>query len=141
MKKAVLHTDGGARGNPGPAGIGAVLVTEGEEKQTHSRYIGTATNNQAEYEALLAGLDMAAKARVTHMTCYLDSELIVKQLNGQYRVKNVDLKEYYDQVQKIAKHFTEISFHHVRREKNKEADRLVNEAISLHCPSSDRKNR
>lgn len=130
MKKAVLYTDGGARGNPGPAGIGVVLVVEGGEKRTYSRYLGTATNNQAEYEALLAGLNIAVKDGVTHITCNLDSELIVRQLNGEYRVRNAELKVLFQQVQGILTRFSSISFHHVRREQNKEADRLVNEAIS-----------
>ncbi len=129
MKKGTLYTDGGARGNPGPAGIGAVLKVAGEQPHTHSEYIGTGTNNQAEYRALLAGLDMAVNANVQDLVCNLDSELIVKQLNGQYRVKNIDLKTYYDQVQEISERFTKIIFRHVRREENKEADRLVNEAI------------
>lgn len=129
MKQATLHTDGGARGNPGPAGIGVFLQISDGEKIEHAEYIGKATNNVAEYTALLRGLEMAQEKQVNEIKCFLDSELVVKQLNGQYRVKNADLKSIFLQVKTIANTFDSISFVHVRREKNKVADKLVNQAI------------
>lgn len=129
---AKLYTDGGARGNPGPAGIGAVLlpgVGADFAPQKLRRYIGTATNNQAEYQALLAGLEMAAAAGVTELRVFLDSELIVKQLGGQYKVKNADLKPLFAEVLRRTNWFRKISWHHIPREKNKQADKLVNEAL------------
>jgi ribonuclease HI len=131
--KAELFTDGGARGNPGPAGIGAVLRPLSADSlmppQSLRRYIGTATNNQAEYHALLAGLEMAAAAAVTDLKVYLDSELIVKQLRGEYKVKNADLKPLFAEVLRRTNRFSRISWHHIPREKNKSADKLVNEAL------------
>lgn len=129
MKKAVLHTDGGARGNPGPAGIGIFLQIEDEDRIEYGEYIGKATNNVAEYTALLRGLEMAKERNVSAIECYLDSELVVKQLNGQYRVKNADLKAIFLQTKTTANTFESVSFTHVRREKNKIADKLVNQAI------------
>ena len=131
--KAELFTDGGARGNPGPAGIGAVLRPLSADSlikpQSLRRYIGTATNNQAEYRALLAGLDMAITAGVTELKVFLDSELIVKQLRGEYKVKNADLKPLFAEVLRCTNQFSRISWHHIPRQKNKEADKLVNEAL------------
>lgn len=123
-----LHTDGGARGNPGPAGIGYVLKA-GKKTITFGDYIGEATNNQAEYQALVRGLMQARAAGVTDLTCYLDSELIVRQLNGQYRVKNTELKPHFAEVARLARLFNRIAFRHVQRTSNAAADRLVNEAI------------
>ncbi|MBI3255682.1 MAG: ribonuclease HI family protein [Candidatus Andersenbacteria bacterium] len=130
--KATLHTDGGARGNPGPAGIGYVLVVEDKASIFHAGYIGETTNNQAEYQALVAGMKRALKEGVQELACYLDSELVVKQVRGEYRVKNMDLKPWVDEVQALRRQIAKVSFTHVRREKNKAADRLVNEAIDGH---------
>lgn len=130
--KATLHTDGGARGNPGPAGIGYVLRIQDAAETIeieHGEYIGETTNNQAEYKALLAGLRRAQQEGVHEIECYLDSELVVKQLNKEYRVKHEDMKPLYARVQELEKEFDVISYQHVRREKNKDADRLVNEAL------------
>lgn len=129
MKKATLHTDGGARGNPGPAGIGYVLKIEGGKTIDYGDYIGERTNNYAEYMALIRGLEKAKAAKVTDITCYLDSELVVKQLKGEYRVRHQDLSPLYQQVLQLRKAFSHISFHHIRREKNAKADKLVNDAI------------
>ncbi|PIT97977.1 MAG: ribonuclease H [Candidatus Andersenbacteria bacterium CG10_big_fil_rev_8_21_14_0_10_54_11] len=126
--KGVLHTDGGARGNPGPAGIGFVLQI-GRREILAGEYIGETTNNQAEYRALLGGLQRALAEGVTELQCYIDSELVVKQLAGQYRVKDIKLKPLYKQVCELVDRFARVSFTHVRREKNKVADKLVNEAI------------
>lgn len=129
MLRATLHTDGGARGNPGPAGIGFVLAADGEDKYSRGEFLGEATNNQAEYEALLRGMKKALQEGVTHLDCFLDSELVVKQLAGIYRVKNGDLRAIYDKVCDLKGSFERVSFKHVRREKNQEADRMVNLAI------------
>lgn len=128
MKKATLHTDGGARGNPGPAGIGAVLRV-GEDVYEMKRYIGETTNNQAEYQALVMGLEKAKALGLEEVECLLDSELVVKQLNREYRVKDKDLATQFVKVYNLAQGFKKITFRHVFREQNKEADRLVNEAI------------
>jgi len=126
--KAILHTDGGARGNPGPAGIGAVLEI-GQDKKLLKKYIGEATNNQAEYQALILGLGEAKKAGAGEVDCYLDSELVVKQLKREYKVKNQGLAPLFIQVWNLIQQFKKVKFIHVFREDNKEADRLVNEAI------------
>lgn len=130
--KAILYTDGGARGNPGPAGVGYVLWLEDSHEITHAEYIGEATNNQAEYKALRAGMQRASQEKVLELECRLDSELVVRQLNGEYRVKDVDLKPLLKQVSNLASSFEKISFEHIPREKNKKADRLVNQAIDRH---------
>lgn len=95
--KAKLYTDGGSRGNPGPAGIGFVIIAAGKAKIEGKKFIGRATNNQAEYEALLAGVKKAVKEGVLDLDIYMDSELIVRQLLGRYRVKDRSLKILYEQ--------------------------------------------
>lgn len=127
--RATLHTDGGARGNPGPAGIGYVLVLDGGELLEEGAYIGEATNNQAEYTALLRGMERAYTEKVDHLVCYLDSELLVRQLTGRYRVKDAKLKPLFVQAQELRRRFVSVEFHHIVREKNKHADRLVNAAL------------
>lgn len=126
--RATLCTDGGARGNPGPAGIGYVLKI-GTRAVRHGEYIGVATNNQAEYRALIAGLQRAKTEGATELSCFLDSELLVKQLLGEYRVRDADLRPLHGEARSLAERFQRVTFTHVPREKNKEADRLVNEAI------------
>ena len=126
--KAILHSDGGARGNPGPAGIGAVLEIEGNKK-LFKKYIGETTNNQAEYQALLLGLEEALKEKVDEIDCFLDSELVVKQLNREYKVKNKELAPLFVKIFNLSQLFKRITFKHVYREQNKEADKLVNQAI------------
>lgn len=127
--EATLYTDGGSRGNPGPAAMGFVLTIVGREPLCRKEFLGEATNNEAEYRALLAGLAEARRQQVDVIDCFLDSELVVKQLNGLYRVKKYDLKSLYEGVRALAAGFTRISFMHVPREQNKEADKLVNEAL------------
>ncbi len=125
-----LFTDGGARGNPGPAAIGGVIKNEKDETiSVFSRYIGETTNNQAEYQALVFGLSEAAKIKASEVECFLDSELVVKQLNREYRVKDKDLGSLFVKVWNLMQGFKKITFTHIRREKNKEADKLVNEAL------------
>ena len=128
MSKAILHTDGGARGNPGPAGIGAVLEI-GDKKKLFKKYIGEATNNQAEYQALILGLEKAKEFGVEEIECRLDSELVVKQLNREYKVKDKGLSPLFVKIWNLAQGFKKISYKHIFREQNKLADRLVNEAI------------
>lgn len=124
-----LFTDGGARGNPGPAGIGAILFEDDKLIWFESEYIGKATNNYAEYKAILLGLQKTLKIYPdAEIICHLDSELVVKQLNGEYKVKNKPLKILNDKIQDLIVGKT-IIFKHVYREDNKFADKLVN--ISL----------
>lgn len=127
--RAILHSDGGARGNPGPAGVGYVLVFEDGREVTGNDYIGDATNNQAEYKALLSGITRAKKEGVEELECKLDSELVVRQMTGEYRVKDPELKPLAEEVKTLAAGFAQIAFTHVPREENKKADQLVNEAI------------
>ncbi|MFH0856582.1 MAG: ribonuclease HI family protein [bacterium] len=129
-KKIKLYSDGGARGNPGPAGIGAVLKDE-ENKTVEkvSEYIGDATNNQAEYRALIAGLEKAKEIGAEEVDCFLDSELVVKQMRREYRVKDKNLALLFTKVLNLGMGFKKISYTHILRQYNQEADKLVNEAI------------
>ena len=130
MIKLITFSDGGARGNPGPAGIGAVLYNEDKIIVAEiSQYLGETTNNQAEYRALIAALKKARELGGQEITCYLDSELVVKQLNREYKVKNKDLAPLFLEVYNLSLGFRKISFIHIPREKNSVADRLANEAM------------
>lgn len=129
MSKATLYTDGGARGNPGPAGIGYVLKLADGTCFEEGATMGIATNNQAEYEALERGLTVAKQQSVESLAVYMDSELIIKQMQGKYRVKHPDLQLRHRAVSALVTHFTKVTFHHVPRAKNKRADQLVNEAL------------
>ncbi len=125
-----LYTDGGARGNPGPAGIGVRLLTaDGDVVDELADYIGEATNNVAEYQALLSGLELALDRGVQRLDVFLDSELVVRQVNGQYKVKDETLKAMHGQALRLLHQFHEIQVKHVRREQNAAADALVNRAI------------
>lgn len=128
----VLHIDGAARGNPGPAGIGVVLSDEaGAFREEHQAYIGETTNNVAEYEALLCGLRKARELDFAAVKVYSDSELLVRQIRGDYRVKNPRLRVLYDQVQNLLGSFGAFEIAHVRREMNARADLLANRAIDV----------
>ena len=128
--KATLWTDGGARGNPGPAAYGYVLEAEdGTVLAAHGEAIGTATNNVAEYRALVAGLEKAEELGVDELEVVSDSELLVKQMRGEYRVKNAALRELYDEAAGLARRLRTVAYTAVRREHNELADRLVNEAL------------
>ncbi|MBA3046786.1 ribonuclease HI family protein [Patescibacteria group bacterium] len=128
--KLIIYTDGGARGNPGPAGIGAVIYDEQKNIVAEiSEYIGETTNNQAEYKAVIAAIEKAKKLGAQELDFYLDSELVVRQLNREYKVKNNGLAPLFVQVYNAVLSFKKVSFSHIRREMNKEADRLVNLAI------------
>lgn len=124
------YTDGGARGNPGPAGIGVVL-RDRVTKEVHefSKYLGKTTNNQAEYQALLYAVRKAFELGYVDVACYLDSELVVKQMKREYRVKDPGLSKHFIEIVKISQKFKKISFHHIARKYNSHADRLVNDAI------------
>lgn len=125
-----IYTDGGARNNPGPAGIG-IVIYDGKKKviKKHKEYIGEATNNEAEYRAVLKALELAANISKESLEFFIDSELVVKQLNGLYKVKDKKMKKLFDEVKVLAMGFANISFTHIKREQNKLADKLVNEAI------------
>lgn len=132
-KQLITYTDGGARGNPGPAGIGGVVYTQSlEELQRISEYIGETTNNQAEYKALIKALEIASEIGSKKLICHLDSELVVRQLQGKYKVREAGLKPLVMQALKLVKNFESVEFVHVRREKNKLADELVNKALDEH---------
>jgi len=128
--KLIIYTDGGARGNPGPAGIGAVIYNEKQGVIAEiSQYLGVATNNQAEYRALIAAFEKAKELGATELDCYLDSELVVKQLRHEYKVKNKDLAPLFLTVYNLALNFQTITYTHIPREKNQVADKLANEAM------------
>lgn len=128
--KLTIYTDGGARGNPGPAGIGVVIFdsTQKELKRI-SRHIGSTTNNQAEYKALIAGLEQALESGGEEALCHLDSELVVRQMQGKYKVREEGLKDLAAQALRLTAKFKRVEFTHIRREKNKLADQLVNKAL------------
>ena len=124
--------DGGSRGNPGPSGVGVVILdANGKRLKEVSKYIGEATNNIAEYNALLYGLEEALMLRIDEIVVNLDSELVVKQLAGDYRVKDPGLKPLFERAMNMLKSFKSFEIRHIDREKNKEADKLVNRAINL----------
>jgi ribonuclease H / adenosylcobalamin/alpha-ribazole phosphatase len=128
--KARLSTDGGARGNPGPAAYGYVLETdEGQLLAAHGEAIGTATNNVAEYRALIAGLEKAVELGVDELEVISDSELLVKQMRGEYKVKNEALRDLWTEAGGLADELGSVRYKAVRREHNELADRLVNEAL------------
>jgi ribonuclease HI len=128
--KARLSTDGGARGNPGPAAFGYVLETDdGHVLAAHGEAIGRATNNVAEYRGLVAGMAKAAELGVRELEVVSDSELLVKQMRGEYRVKNEALKELWDDASDLERKFAKVRYTAVRRAHNELADRLVNEAL------------
>ena len=128
--KGTLFTDGGARGNPGPAAYGYVLeADDGTLLAAHGERIGVATNNVAEYRALIAGLEKALELGLDEVGVVSDSELLVKQMTGEYRVKTEALKKLNDEAERVARRIGEVSYRAVRLEHNELADRLVNEAL------------
>jgi ribonuclease HI len=128
--KAKLFTDGGARGNPGPAAYGYVLESEdGAVLAAHGEAIGTATNNVAEYRALIAGLEKALELEADDLEVVSDSELLVKQMRGDYKVKNAALRDLSLRAANLARELGSVSYTAVRREHNELADQLVNEAL------------
>ncbi len=132
VKKVVIFTDGAAEPNPGPAAIGAVIKdTQGKLIAQISRRIGTTTNNQAEYRAVIAALEEALKLGATHVKLNSDSELVVRQITGIYRVKKAELKPLYRQVKQLQGLLQGFTITHIPRERNKEADKLTNMALDL----------
>lgn len=131
-KKFHLYTDGGSRGNPGPSGIGIIILGPDKKKIKESfKFIGHSTNNVAEYSALVSGLEEAIGLDVADILIYLDSELLVKQLSGEYKVKDPNMKVLFERSLGLLKKFETFEIKHIPREKNKDADRLVNKAINL----------
>ncbi|MFC1932466.1 ribonuclease HI family protein [Chloroflexota bacterium] len=129
-KQVVIFTDGVSKGNPGPAAIGATIKNEqGKIIATISQSIGKTTNNQAEYRAVIAALEYAIRLGANRVDMRSDSELVVRQLNGQYRVKKVHLKTLYQQVKQLLSQLEGYTINHIPREQNTEADRLANIAL------------
>ncbi|MDQ6853461.1 MAG: ribonuclease HI family protein [Actinomycetota bacterium] len=132
-QEVLIYADGGARGNPGPAAIGAVVLDPSTDPPTRlaavSETIGVATNNVAEYRALVAGLEAARPFRARRVRVRLDSQLLVRQLEGAYRVKQPHLRPYFERAKELLKDYDDIDIAHVPREENTEADALVNAAL------------
>lgn len=128
-----IFTDGGSRGNPGPAGAGVVIKRKsGEEFKIvgeYKKFLGTATNNQAEYEAAILALEKAHELGGTELMFYADSKLLVEQLKGNYRVKNPGLAKLFVRVHNLRLNFKSIKFFHIPRERNTEADKMANKAM------------
>jgi ribonuclease HI len=129
----LIYADGGARGNPGPAAIGAVVLDPSTEPPTRlatvSESIGVATNNVAEYRALIAALEAARRFPARRARIRLDSQLLVRQLEGRYRVKQPHLRPYFERARELLAEYEDVDIAHVRREENTEADALVNAAL------------
>lgn len=126
---ATIHIDGGSRGNPGPASYAVVLERPGLPVHEECDTLGQTTNNIAEYSALVRALEIAQELSLKSLTIYSDSELLVKQMRGEYKVKNEDLKELFDEAKILCRHFEQVNLIHVRRDKNKRADQLCNLAL------------
>ncbi|MFH1683257.1 MAG: ribonuclease HI family protein [Candidatus Margulisiibacteriota bacterium] len=124
-----IYVDGAARGNPGPAGIGIAIKKGNKTVKEIAAYIGETTNNVAEYSALIRGLEESIKLKAKKVECFSDSELIVKQINGEYRVKNEGLIPLFHHACSLIKKFKTFSISHIAREKNKHADKLANQGI------------
>ena len=128
-RPVVIHTDGGARGNPGPAAIGVVIERDGKVIQRISRVIDSTTNNQAEYQAVYAALLCAKDYGATSIDLYADSELIVKQLRGEFKLKNRELAQWFIKIHSLVNAIGRVRFHAITRENNTAADALVNQAL------------
>lgn len=130
QKKLILYVDGAARGNPGPAGIGAVICSSrGKELKRISEYLGEATNNVAEYSALIFALQEAKKYRAEWIKIYADSQLLVQQLKGEYKIKNRTLKLFFERAKHLMSPYQKVELFYISRAKNKGADKIANEAI------------
>jgi ribonuclease HI len=130
IKEVIAHIDGGSRGNPGPAAYAVVVDSaDGTRLASLSKYLGHATNNIAEYQGLLAALDYALEHNYRYLKIISDSELLTRQISGQYKVKNPNLKTLYERARALIEQFDAFRIEHVRREYNREADRLANEAM------------
>ena len=126
-----MNFDGCSKGNPGPSGIGAVIYHNGQEIWASCQYIGTRTNNQSEYSALILGLKEALSRNIKHLHVFGDSQLVINQITNVYKVKNNLLQELYQEVQTLKTQFEYIEFNHVYREFNKRADALSNMALNV----------
>ncbi|NQV89409.1 MAG: ribonuclease HI family protein [Parcubacteria group bacterium] len=125
-----LYTDGGSRGNPGPSASGAVIKTpKGKVIGEAMKYLGITTNNQAEYTAIIIGLEKAKELGAVKVDVFMDSELATKQLKGEYKVKNPEIAKRFLEVKNLIHQFDKVTFTHIYREKNKEADALVNKCL------------
>jgi ribonuclease HI len=131
--QVTIHTDGAARGNPGPAAFAFVITRDGEPDIEEHGCLGNTTNNVAEYTALVRALARAVEVGAERAVVYSDSELMVKQMNGEYRVKNADLKDLYLQAKGLTSRFASVTIRHVRREQNGRADQLCNRALDGEC--------
>ncbi len=131
--RVIINIDGGSRGNPGPAGAGVVIASADDGTVLHQAgiFIGQATNNVAEYTGLIEGLKRAARLEAKDVKIFSDSELMVRQITGQYRVKNEGLKPLYQEAMGLAKQFEKFSIEHVRREQNTAADTMANRAMDF----------
>jgi len=131
-KNIKIFTDGGARGNPGPAAIG-IVIKDAKDKiiKEYAEYIGQTTNNQAEYKGLIKALELAQqiKPKPVELNCFLDSELVVKQLKQEYRVRDKDLQPLFIKVWNLAMSFKKVTYQHIPRNLNKEADKLLNQEL------------
>ncbi len=128
--KLITYTDGGARGNPGPAALGVVIKdASGKTVAGYGKYLGEQTNNFAEYSALISALQKAKELGAMEVECILDSELVTKQMNRQYKVKEPSLQKLFIQAFNLTSQFKKVTFKHTRRENNKEADAWVNKAL------------
>lgn len=127
---AKLYGDGGSRGNPGPAAYGYVILDMDDNViKEEGVYVGETTNNQAEYQSLKFGLESALALGIKELEVYMDSQLVINQINGLYKIKNAELKPHYERIKILAQEFDKISFTHVPRELNKLADAMVNQAL------------
>lgn len=129
MSTATIHIDGASRGNPGPAAFAYVIQKANESPVEHAEKIGKTTNNVAEYTALVAALEKAAELGLKSLHIHSDSELLVKQMNGEYRVKSEDLQDLFREATHLRKQFDRVTLTHVRREQNQRADELCNLAL------------
>ena len=126
----IIRTDGGARGNPGPAGIGVVIENDkGKVLEEHAKFLGIKTNNQAEYEAVILGLQRAKHLEADSVEVLADSELVIKQANGEYKVKHINTKPLYAQMRALVLQIGPVKFTHVKRAQNEHADALSNKAM------------
>lgn len=131
IKKVVIYADGASRGNPGPAAIGAIIKDkQGRLITTIAQSIGRATNNQAEYKAIIAALEHAITLGANQVEIHSDSELVVRQINGEYRVKKATLKPLYQQVKQLQSQLKSFTITHIPRQQNIEADNLANKALN-----------
>lgn len=133
MKTFHVHTDGGSRGNPGPAAIGAVIEVDGKVVHQLHQTIGVTTNNQAEYQAVHAALQWCQSQGATSVALFADSELVVKQLRGEYKMKNKDLAQWFIRIQSLVNQIGRVTFTAIPREQNSAADALVNQALDANA--------